>query len=66
MRAYVAVTGTISLLIVVAHLLRVIDEGAHVLTDPLWVILTAVAAGLCVWALRLLRGLRHRGGAAGK
>ena len=55
MKAYILITGAVFGLITVAHLVRIIAEGPHLMTEPGWVLLTAAAAGLCVWAWRLLR-----------
>ena len=49
------ITGAVFGLITVAHLVRIVAEGPHLMTEPGWVLLTAAAAGLCVWAWRLLR-----------
>ena len=55
MRAYVITTGALFGLLTVAHALRIVAEGPQLLTQPWWVLVTLTAAGLCVWALRLLR-----------
>jgi hypothetical protein len=55
MKAYVMTTGAVFGLITLAHVLRIIAEGPHLLSEPLWVLLTAATAGLSVWAWRLLR-----------
>jgi len=55
MKAYVTTTGSVFGLLVLAHLARVIAEGPHVATDPLFVFMTVLAAVLCVWAGYLLR-----------
>ncbi len=55
MRVYVMTTGSIFGLIVMAHLWRVIEEGVHLATDPIYILITAAAAALCLWAWRLLR-----------
>ncbi len=55
MRGYVMTTGSVFGLIVMAHLWRVIEEGVHLATDPIYILITAVAAALCLWAWRLLR-----------
>jgi hypothetical protein len=47
-------TGVIFGLITLAHLARAVDEGARIMTDPWWVVLTALAIALCGWAGRLL------------
>lgn len=54
MKAYLLVTGTVFGLIVLAHLARLFSEGTHMLTEPWWVALTLAAAGLSIWAFRLL------------
>jgi hypothetical protein len=41
--------------LVLAHIWRVFEEGAHLATDPWYIIITVVAAGLCLWAWRLVR-----------
>ena len=55
MRAYVMITGAVFGLIALAHLLRMILEGRHVATDPIFILLTIVAGSLCFWAWRLVR-----------
>ncbi|MDB4914575.1 MAG: hypothetical protein JWM95_2219 [Gemmatimonadetes bacterium] len=54
MRAYVAVTGLIFGLLVVAHIMRIFAEGRSVV-DLFYVIITSAAAALCIWAVVLLR-----------
>jgi hypothetical protein len=54
MKAYIMTTGSVFGLITIAHILRIIEEGPHLLTEPLWVILTLAAAGMALWAWRLL------------
>jgi len=54
MKAYLITTGTVFGLIVLAHIWRAFAEGAHVATDPVFVLLTLLAAGLSLWAWRLL------------
>jgi len=48
-------TGAVFGLITLAHVLRIIAEGPHLVTEPWYVLLTVVAAALAVWAWRLLR-----------
>jgi hypothetical protein len=55
MKAYVATSGTIFGLLVIAHLLRVFAEGTRVASDAFFVVSTLIAAGLSLWAVRLLR-----------
>ena len=54
MKAYVMTTGTVFGLITLAHVLRIIAEGPHLLTEPVWILLTIAAAGMAGWAWRLL------------
>ena len=59
MRAYVAITGALFALITVAHLLRIVYAEPRLARDPGYLLLTAVAAGLAIWAARLVwRGSR--------
>jgi hypothetical protein len=58
-RAYVITTGTVFGLIFLAHLARVLIEGVVVARDPIFLALTALAAGLALWALRVLGTLRR-------
>ncbi len=55
MRAYVATTGVIFGLLVVAHVWRAVVEGPHLATDPWYILITLAAAGLCLWAWRVLK-----------
>ncbi len=54
MRAYVMTTGVVFGLLTLAHLWRIIVER-HLATDPIFILITVVAASLCVWAWRVLR-----------
>ncbi len=58
MKAYLVTTGTLFALLALVHLWRIIAEWPRLATDP-WFILEAaigvVAAGLGLWAWRLLR-----------
>ena len=55
MRAYVVTTGVIFGLLVVAHVWRAVVEGPHLATDPWYILITLAAAGLCLWAWRVLK-----------
>ncbi len=59
MRAYLAVSGTLFLLVVGAHIARLVLEGPGLLHEAGWVLLTALALGMAGWAFALLR--RPRG-----
>ena len=54
MRAYLLTSGAIFALIAVAHIWRLTLER-HLLTEPWYLALTALAAALAVWAAALLR-----------
>jgi hypothetical protein len=54
MKAYVVTTGAVFGLLTLAHIWRVVEEGPHLAAEPLWVLITAAAAALCFWAVRLL------------
>jgi hypothetical protein len=55
MKAYVITTGTVFGLLTLAHIWRALAEGPHLATDPSFVLITVAAAGLCVWACRVLK-----------
>ena len=55
MKAYVMTTGTVFALLTLAHLMRIVVEWPHPARDPLFLLITLAAAGLCLWAWRLLR-----------
>jgi len=56
MKAYVVTSGAIFALVTVAHVWRMIEEGSRVAGEPGYLLLTAAAAGLALWAWSLLRG----------
>jgi len=58
MKAYLIVTGIVFGLITAMHIVRMIMESSHLAKDPLFLLLTAVAAGLSFWAFRLLARYR--------
>ena len=57
MKAYLITTGTVFGLITVAHVARFFAEGSRLLTEPLFLLLTVLAASLCIWAWTLLKRL---------
>jgi hypothetical protein len=59
MKAYLITTGGVFGLITLAHLWRIVDEWPRPATDPWYLLLTAAAAALFIWALRLLRRSAH-------
>lgn len=54
MKTYVMTTGIVFGLLALAHVLRIVTESALLARDPGFVAITVVAAGLCLWAMRLL------------
>ena len=55
MKTYVMTTGVVFGLLAVVHAWRAVEEGAHVGKDPWFLLITAAAAGLSVWAFTVLR-----------
>ena len=58
MKAYVITTGVLFALLVVVHVWRAIEEGPHVATDPAYIIITALAAGMAFWAWCVFKATR--------
>ena len=58
MKAYVVTTGVAFGLLALAHIARVFVEGAHLLTEPIFLATTVGSAGICVWAMVILRQRR--------
>jgi hypothetical protein len=54
MRTYLATTGILFALLVVAHVWRATVEP-NVVRDPWFLVFSVVAAGLSIWAFSLLR-----------
>ena len=59
MRAYIITTAIIFALITIAHIVRLVTETTRVLTEPIFLLLTVLSAALVVWAITLLRRLKH-------
>jgi hypothetical protein len=57
MKAYLITTGTVFGLITAAHVWRGFAEGPQLAKSPVFVLLTALAAGLSIWAWGLLSRL---------
>lgn len=55
MKAYLVTTGALFGLIAILHVWRVIAESNALARDPWFILITALAVGLSVWAFRLLR-----------
>jgi hypothetical protein len=61
MRAYVAVTGVLFALLVVAHMARIFTEDASLASSPAYLLITACSAALSVWAWVVLRRAKSAG-----
>ena len=55
MKTYVITTGTVFGLLALAHVWRIVAENRALGTDPYFLLITAIAAALSVWAFSLLR-----------
>ena len=60
MRAYVATTGSAFVLILLAHVARVVVEGWQVALGPAFIVSSLISAGLCIWSLQLWKSLRTK------
>jgi hypothetical protein len=58
MKFYVIITGAIFALITISHVVRMFIEP-HVLTEPIWLLLTLISAALAIWAVVVLRRLNR-------
>jgi len=58
MKAYVATTGVLFLLLTVVHVLRAFQE-TQMARDPWFILTTVLSAGLAIWALRVFRRTRR-------
>lgn len=61
MKIYVAITGLLFGLLTAVHIWRVAEEGVGLLKSPWWVLVTAIAAAMCLWAARLVWQANRRG-----
>lgn len=55
MKAYVITTGTVFALLFAAHVWRAVAEGWALAKNPIFLLTTAAAAALVVWAWRVVR-----------
>ena len=55
MKAYLVTTCLLFGLIALVHVWRVAEEGVQLAAQPFFALATIAAAGLCLWAVRLLR-----------
>jgi hypothetical protein len=59
MQAYVKTTGVLFAVLALVHVWRIVEEGHHLATDPWFILVTAIAAGLSIWAWRVVRTPRQ-------
>jgi hypothetical protein len=64
MKAYLVTTATVFGLITVVHIWRAVAESSLLAREPWFVLITLLAAALCVWACGLIRA-GSRGGRGG-
>lgn len=55
MKAYIMTSGLIFALIAIAHVIRVAMESTRILHEPIFALLTLLAAALSIWAFVVLR-----------
>lgn len=58
MKAYIATTGIVFFLLAVAHVARILVEGTHVLTEPIFVITSIASVAIFIWAVVMFRRTR--------
>jgi hypothetical protein len=57
MKGYVITTGTLFALIFSAHIWRAVAEGPSLAKSPVFILTTAAAAALVVWAWRVVMAM---------
>ena len=57
MKNYVLISGIVFCLVVIAHVARVLAEGAELLKEPAFLFTSLLSIALAVWAWRLFRQL---------
>ena len=65
MKAYLIITGSLFGLLALVHVWRIVGEWPRLMHDPgeiLEATIGVVAAGLCIWAWRLVRSLARTTG----
>lgn len=55
MKVYVVTTGAVFGLLTLAHVWRMVEEGSHLATDPLFVLVTLASGTRCLWAWRVFK-----------
>ena len=57
MKAYLVTSGSIFVVILFAHIARVVVEGVGVISEPIFALSSLIAVALSLWAFRLVRQL---------
>ena len=60
MKSYLAVTGIIFLLVAIAHVLRIVQEGWGPSSNPWFIGSTLLSVSLSIWAWRLFLQTRRQ------
>lgn len=55
MKAYIATTGVVFLLMTFVHIWRVVVEGPQLAKNPHFILFTLLSVGFSVWSLLVLR-----------
>jgi len=61
MKAYILTTGAAFGLLALAHIARLFQEGAHLITEPVFLVTTVGSVSVGVWAIILLKKLTRLG-----
>ena len=60
MKGYIITSGSVFALLTLAHVWRIVAENRSLVSDPIFVSVTVMAAALSVWALLVLLGSKGR------
>jgi hypothetical protein len=60
-KSYIVTTGIAFALLALAHFARMLEEGAHLIREPAFLVTTVGSTCICVWAVVLLRRLARPG-----
>jgi hypothetical protein len=60
-KSYLITSGALFGLIPLAHVWRIVEEGAWLMTEPSFVLTTLIAVAMSGWAFCLFRLSKHRG-----
>ena len=54
MKTYISITGVVFVFLAVAHIARVVEEGTHLLREPIFLATSIMSIGISIWAAILL------------